>query len=154
MIKGESMRKSLFRIVDVLELCIAYIFCFFLNVLLDYAKTLDLDSYILKAFVKNFIDYQPLIVLLFTFIVIVFHYQMLHRKKAEIFCKILVGDTVFHITIRYALDCIMILAFAYILSVLANVYLNFNLTSSLYLVPILIIYILISARQVQKYENV
>ena len=132
------MRKSLFRIVDVLELCTAYIFCFFLNVLLDYAKTLDLDSYILKAFVKNFIDYQPLIVLLFTFIVIVFHYQMLHRKKAEIFCKILVGDTVFHITIRYALDCIMILAFAYILSVLANVYLNFNLTSSLYLVPILI----------------
>lgn len=154
MIKGESMRKSLFRFVDVLELCTAYIFCFFLNVLLDYAKTLDLDSYILKAFVKNFIDYQPLIVLLFTFIVIVFHYQMLHRKKAEIFCKILVGDTVFHITIRYALDCIMILAFAYILSVLANVYLNFNLTSSLYLVPILIIYILISARQVQKYENV
>ncbi len=153
MIKGESMRKSLFRIVDVLELCTAYIFCFFLNVLLDYAKTLDLDSYILKAFVKNFIDYQPLIVLLFTFIVIVFHYQMLHRKKAEIFCKILVGDTVFHITIRYALDCIMILAFAYILSVLANVYLNFNLTSSLYLVPILITYILISARQVRKYEN-
>ena len=147
------MRKSLFRIVDVLELCIAYIFCFFLNVLLDYAKTLDLDAYILKAFVKNFIDYQPLIVLLFTFIVIVFHYQMLHRKKAEIFCKILVGDTVFHITIRYALDCIMILAFAYILSVLANVYLNFNLTSSLYLVPILITYILISARQVRKYEN-
>lgn len=153
MIKGKSMRKSLFRIVDVLELCTAYIFCFFLNVLLDYAKTLDLDSYILKAFVKNFIDYQPLIVLLFTFIVIVFHYQMLHRKKAEIFCKILVGDTVFHITIRYALDCIMILAFAYILSVLANVYLNFNLTSSLYLVPILITYILISARQVRKYEN-
>lgn len=148
------MRKSLFRIVDVLELCIAYIFCFFLNVLLDYAKTLDLDSYILKAFVKNFIDYQPLIVLLFTFIVIVFHYQMLHRKKAEIFCKILVGDTVFHITIRYALDCIMILAFAYILSVLANVYLNFNLTSSLYLVPILITYILISARWVRKYENI
>ena len=147
------MRKSLFRIVDVLELCTAYIFCFFLNVLLDYAKTLDLDSYILKAFVKNFIDYEPLIVLLFTFIVIVCHYQMLHRKKAEIFCKILVGDTVFHITIRYALDCIMILAFAYILSVLANVYLNFNLTSSLYLVPILITYILISARQVRKYEN-
>lgn len=106
-----------------------------------------------ESLCENFIDYQPLIVLLFTFIVIVFHYQMLHRKKAEIFCKILVGDTVFHITIRYALDCIMILAFAYILSVLANVYLNFNLTSSLYLVPILITYILISARQVRKYEN-
>lgn len=147
------MRKSIFRIVDILELCTAYIFCFFLNVLLDYAKTLDLDSYILKAFLKNFIDYQPLIVLLFTFIVIVFHYQMLHRKKAEIFCRILVGDTVFHITIRYALDCIMVLVFVYFLSVLVHVYLNFSLTGSLYLVPILITYILISARQMRKYEN-
>jgi len=60
----------------MLELSIACIFCFSLNLLLDYAKTLDLDAYILKAFLKNFIDYQPLIVFLFTFIVTVFHYQM------------------------------------------------------------------------------
>ncbi len=53
------MKKSLFRLTDVFELYIAYFFCFSLNVLLDYAKTLDLDSYILKAFLKNFIDYQP-----------------------------------------------------------------------------------------------
>jgi len=79
------MKKSLFRLTDMLELSIAYIFCFSLNLLLDYAKTLDLDAYILKAFLKNFIDYQPLIVSLFTFIVIVFYYQMLERKKAEIF---------------------------------------------------------------------
>ena len=147
------MKKSLFRLTDMLELCIAYIFCFFLNLLFDYVKTLDLDSYILKVFLKNFTDYQPLIVLLFTFIVIVFHYQMLHRKKAEIFCKILVGDTVFNITIRYALDCLTILIFVYLLSTLANVYLNFNLTSNIYLVLILTTYILISARQVRKYEN-
>ncbi len=122
--------------------------------LLDYAKTLDLDSYILKAFLKNFIDYQPLIVLLFTFIVIVFHYQMLHRKNTEIFCRILVGDTVFNITIRYMLDCITILIFACFPSALASVYLNVNLTSNLYLFLVLIIYILISARQVRKkYEN-
>ncbi len=71
-----SMKKSLFRLTDMLELSIACIFCFSLNLLLDYAKTLDLDAYILKAFLKNFIDYQPLIVFLFTFIVTVFHYQM------------------------------------------------------------------------------
>jgi hypothetical protein len=147
------MKRSLFRLTDVLELCIAYIFCFFLNVLFDYVKTLDLDSYILKTFLKDFIDYQPLVVLLFTFIVIVFHYQMLHRKNTEIFCRILVGDTVFNITIRYTLDCITILIFTYFLSVLANVYLNFNLTSNIYLVLIFIAYILISARQVRKHEN-
>ena len=83
------MKKSLFRLTDLLELCLAYSFCFSLNLLMDYAKTLDLDAYILKAFLKNFIDYQPLIVSLFTFIVIAFHYQMLERKKAEIFAEYL-----------------------------------------------------------------
>lgn len=77
------MKKSLFRLTDVFELCIAYIFSFSLNMLLDYAKTFDLDSYILKAFLKSFIDYQPLVVLLFTFIVIVFHYQMLHDELSN-----------------------------------------------------------------------
>ena len=147
------MKKSLFRISDVIELCTAYMFCFFLNLLFNYVKIMDLDSYILKAFLKNFTDYQEIIVLIFTVVVIVFHYQMLHRKKAEIFCKMLVGDTIFNITIRYALNCLMILIFVCFLSTLANVYLKFNLTSNFYLTFIFIIYILISTREVRKYEN-
>ena len=148
------MKKSLFRPTDMLELSIAYIFCFSLNLLLDYAKTLDLDAYILKAFLKNFIDYQPLIVLLFTFIVIVFHYQMLERKKTEIFCRILVGGTVFSITIRYVLDCLTVLIFVYLLSALVNLHFGFNLADNFYLVLIFVTYILISARRVRKYENI
>ena len=147
------MKKSLFRPTDMLELSIAYIFCFFLNLLFNYVKTLDFDSYLLKAFLKNFIDYQPLMVLLFTFIVIVFHYQMLQRKKAEIFCRILVGGTAFNITIRYIWDCLTILISVFLLSALANVHLNFNLAGNFYLVFIFVTYILISARQVRKYEN-
>lgn len=148
------MKKSLFRLTDMLELSIAYIFCFSLNLLLDYAKTLDLDAYILKAFLKNFIDYQPLIVSLFTFIVIVFHYQMLERKKAEIFCRILVGGTVFSVTIRYVLDCLTVLIFVYLLSALVNLHFGFNLAGNFYLVLIFVTYILISARRVRKYENI
>ena len=148
------MKKSLFRPTDMLELSIAYIFCFSLNLLLDYAKTLDLDAYILKAFLKNFIDYQPLIVSLFTFIVIVFHYQMLERKKTEIFCRILVGGTVFSITIRYVLDCLTVLIFVYLLSALVNLHFGFNLADNFYLVLIFVTYILISARRVRKYENI
>ena len=148
------MKKSLFRLTDMLELSVAYIFCFSLNLLLDYAKTLDMDAYILKAFLKNFIDYQPLIVLLFTFIVIVFHYQMLERKKAEIFCRILVGGTVFSITIRYVLDCLTVLIFVYLLSALVNLHFGFNLADNFYLVLIFVTYILISARRVRKYENI
>ena len=148
------MKKSLFRPTDMLELSIAYIFCFSLNLLLDYARALDLDAYILKAFLKNFIDYQPLIVSLFTFIVIVFHYQMLERKKTEIFCRILVGGTVFSITIRYVLDCLTVLIFVYLLSALVNLHFGFNLTDNFYLVLIFVTYILISARRVRKYENI
>ena len=148
------MKKSLFRLTDMLELSVAYIFCFSLNLLLDHAKTLDMDAYILKAFLKNFIDYQPLIVSLFTFIVIVFHYQMLERKKAEIFCRILVGGTVSSITIRYMLDCIAVLIFVYLLSVLVNLHFGFNLADNFYLVLIFVTYILISARRVRKYENI
>lgn len=148
------MKKSLFRLTDMLELSIAYIFCFSLNLLLDYAKTLDLDAYVLKAFLKNFIDYHPLIVSLFTFIVIVFHYQMLERKKAEIFCRILVGGTVFSITIRYVLDCLTVLIFVYLLSALVNLHFGFNLADNFYLVLICVTYILISARWVRKYENI
>ena len=148
------MKKSLFRLTDMLELSIVYILCFSLNLLLDYARSLALDAYILKAFLKNFIDYQPLIVSLFTFIVIVFHYQMLERKKAEIFCRILVGGTVFSITIRYVLDCLTVLIFVYLLSALVNLYFGFNLADNFYLVLIFVTYILISARRVRKYENI
>ena len=147
------MKKSLFRLTDMLELSFAYILCFSLNLLLDYVKTLDLDSYLLKTFLKNFIDYQPLVVLLFTVIVIVFHYQMLQRKKVEIFCRILVGGTIFNITTRYIRDGLTILIPVYLLSILANAYLDFNFFGNFYLVLILITYILISSRQVRKYEN-
>lgn len=148
------MKKSLFRLPDVFELYVAYIFCFFINVLLDYAGTLDFDSDILKAFLKKFIDFQPLIALLFTFIVIVCHYQMLHRKNTEIFCRILVGGTVFHITVRYVLDCIAILIFSCFPLALTSVYLNVSLTRNIYLVLVFVIYILIGGRWVwKKYEN-
>jgi len=147
------MGRSLFRVVDTFELCISYLFCFSLNILFDYVKTLDLDAYILKAFVKNFMDYQNLIIFLFTFIVAVFHYQMLRRKKTEVYCRILVGDTILNITILYILNCLMILGFVYLLSIVINVCLNFSLTGNLYLVCIFITYILISAGQVGKYES-
>lgn len=148
-----SMKKSLFRATDALELCTAYLFCFLFNLLFDYIKTLDLDSYMLNTFFQNFIDHQKLIVFLFTLIVIVFHYQLLYRKKQEVYCRILVGDTLFHITIRYSLDCLIMLGFVYLLSTLVNLYFHFNLSSNLYLVFIFIIYILISASQVRKIEK-
>lgn len=147
------MKKSLFRITDVSELSIAYIFCFTINILIEYVKTLDIDSYILQVFIQNFIDYQLLIILLFTVIVFVFHYQMLQRKKEEIFCKILVGDTKFNITIRYIMDCLAILIFVFLLSTIISIYFKLKPINSIYLFSVFILYIIVSARKVKKYES-
>jgi len=149
-----NLKKSLFRLTDVLELCVAYAFCFSLNLMFDYVKTVEIDSYILKNFLENFLGYQSIIVILSTFLVVVFHYQFSSRKKAEVFCRILVGGTIFNIIVRYSLDCLTLLICVYLLSVAANAYLGFGLSSNLYLVLIFIVYILISTRQVQKYEDI
>lgn len=146
------MKKSLFRPADILELGVAYAFCFSLCLMFDYVKTLEITSDILTSFFRNFLQYKAMIVILSTFLVVVFHYQFSCRRKTEVFCRILVGDTLFNITVRYSLNCLTVLGFVYLLFALANAYLSFDLTSNLYLVPIFIVYILISARQVRNYE--
>lgn len=146
------MKKSLFRPADILELGVAYAFCFSLCLMFDYVKTLEMTSDIITSFFRSFLQYQAMIVILSTFLVVVFHYQFSCRRKTEVFCRILVGDTLFNITVRYSLNCLTVLGFVYLLFALANAYLSFDLTSNLYLVPIFIVYILISARQVRNYE--
>lgn len=146
------MKKSLFRPADILELGVAYAFCFSLCLMFDYVKTLEMTSDIITSFFRNFLQYQTMIVILSTFLVVVFHYQFSCRRKTEVFCRILVGDTLFNITVRYSMNCLTVLGFVYLLFALANAYLSFDLTSNLYLVPISIVYILISARQVRNYE--
>lgn len=147
------MRKSLFRFVDRFELLSCYLLCFIFNIVFDFVQTLSIDSYLLQTFLKQFYDYQALIIFLFTFIVVIFHYQMLHEKRVEVYCRILVGDTILSITIRYILECLVILGIAFILSIIINICLRINLTSNIYLACIFVIYILISAGKVWKFEN-
>ncbi|RSL35393.1 hypothetical protein D7Z54_02180 [Salibacterium salarium] len=145
------MKYSLFRFIDVFEAFAIYLICFASNLIFIYVQTLNLEgSYILKSFLKSIIDYQLIINIFLTFIIIVFHYQFLNRKKTEISCRILVGDTMVNIIIRYILNSLAILVFSFLLSLSLNFYLELNVTSNLYLVFIFIIYILISAGQVEK----
>ncbi len=145
------MKYSLFRFIDVFEAIASYLICFASNLIFIYVQTLNLEgSSILKSFLKSIIDYQLIINVFLTSIIIVFHYQFLNRRKTEIFCRILVGDTMVNIIIRYILNSLAILVFSFLLSLSLNFYLELNVTSNLYLVFIFIIYILISAGQVKK----
>lgn len=145
------MKYSLFRFIDVIEAFAIYLMCFSTNLIFIYVQTLDLgDSFILESFLESIIEYQIVINIFLTFIMIVFHYQFLNRKKTEISCRILVGDTMINVVIRYILNILTILVFSFLLSLLLNFYLELNVTSNLYLVFIFIIYILISAGKVEK----
>ncbi|RRN68139.1 hypothetical protein EI200_20805 [Peribacillus simplex] len=145
------MKYSLFRFIDVFEAFAIYLICFASNLLFNYVQTLDLErSFILKSFVESITDYHLIVNILLTFMIIVFHYQFLNRRKTEIFCRILVGDSMVNIIIRYILNSLAILGFSFLLSLSLNFYLKLNVTSNLYLVFIFILYILISAGQVKK----
>lgn len=145
------MKYSLFRFIDFFEAFSIYLFCFVVNLIFAYVQTVDLgDSFILMSFIESIVDYQFIISILLTFIMMVFHYQFLNRRKTEIACRILVGDTKEKIIIRYILNSLAILIFSFLLSLLLNFYLNLNVTSNLYLVMLFIVYILISAGQVKR----
>ncbi|MGD7043081.1 hypothetical protein [Jeotgalibacillus proteolyticus] len=145
------MKYSLFRFIDVFEASAIYLICFASNLLFIYVQTMTLKvPFILETFIKSIIDYQLIINILLTFLIIVFHYQFLNRKKTEISCRILVGDTMANIIIRYVLNSLAIVGFSFLLSLLLNLYLELNAASNLYLVFIFILYIVISAGQVKK----
>jgi hypothetical protein len=146
------MKYSLFRVIDVFEAFAIYLICFVSNLILIYVHNLNLEgtSSILESFLESITEYQLIISIVLTFIIIVFHYQFLNRRKTEIFCRILVGDTIVNIKIRYIFNSLAILVFSFLLSLSLNFYLELNVTSNLYLVFIFIIYILFSAGQVKR----
>jgi len=145
------MRYSLFRFKDVFEAIAIYLICFASNLLFIYVQTVNLEaSFILESFIESITEYQLIINILLTFMIIVFHYQFLNRRKTEISCRILVGDTMVKIIIRYILNSLAILVFSFLLSLSLNFYLEVNMTSNFYLVYIFIIYILSSACLVKK----
>ncbi|QCT75792.1 hypothetical protein EST43_11370 [Macrococcoides canis] len=148
------MRYSLFRFIDFFEICILYIVCFISNTLLMNIQIFNLsNSFILQSFLQSLSEYYYITLILFSFIIIIFHYQFLGRKKTEVFCRILVGDTMIQIIKRYILDSVCILLIAFLISLVLNLYLKIDVKGNLYLIFIFVTYIIISAGQVKQNEN-
>ena len=78
------MKQSLFRKKDVIELCILYIVCFMLEFMLENIKNIKINIEIVEYFLSGFARYKIPIVLLFSIVVVVYHYQFVFRKKKEI----------------------------------------------------------------------
>lgn len=145
------MKYSLFRFIDFVEITILYFICFIANILIIFVQTLNLEAYpVLKSFVESILDLKLLFIFFLTLIVLVFHYQFLDRKKTEVYCRILVGETRLKLTTRYILNNLAILFFVFILSVLVSLCLDINLSYSFYLFFLFILYIIFFAGWVNK----
>ncbi|MFQ7801118.1 MAG: hypothetical protein ACLRHW_16655 [Coprobacillus cateniformis] len=77
------MKKSLFRLNDILELGILYFICFSSNLVFDYIESISFESYVLKVFLKNILAYRVMLSLFLTIIVVVYHYQFIHKTKKK-----------------------------------------------------------------------
>lgn len=148
------MRQSLFRKKDVMELCILYVVCFMLEFMLENVKHIKIDIEIVEYFLSGFARYKIPIVILFSIVVVVYHYQFLLRKKKEIYCRILVGDTLQDIKKRYILENVTILLINYILFNAISINLGMEVLESLYLFLCLLIYILVSTSGMKNYESI
>ncbi|MCR5829005.1 MAG: hypothetical protein K6F93_01475 [Lachnospiraceae bacterium] len=148
------MKKSLFRFTDRFELFGFYALCFGLNILFDHSKKIEIESDLLQSFLKQFYDHQDWIMLLLSFIVAINHYQMLKRKKTEIYCRVLVGDTIFSATFRYIAECLVILGMAVAIAMIISAVAEICVINNIYLSFVFLLYILISSRMVSKLENI
>lgn len=147
------MSKFLFRFVDRFELLSCYLLCFILNIAFDFSKTIIVNSYFLQTFLKQIYDYQVYIIFFLSFIVVITHYQILYRKKVEISCRVLVGDTILAITIRYIIECLVILAIPYTLSIIIQNVLDVNTSNNIYLFYLFLTYILFSLKGVWNFGS-
>lgn len=104
---------------------------------------------LLEAFIDGIVEYRILISIFLTFMMAVFHYQFLNRKKTEIACRILVGDTREYVITRYIVNSLTILLFSFVIALVVGVYLDVAATSNLYLLFLFMGYLFISVRQVK-----
>lgn len=148
------MKKSLFRGIDRFELISCYVLCFLFGVVFDYSKSIYIESYFLRSFLQQFYDYQDIITILFSLIVVIFHYQMLQRRKTEVHCRILVGDTISALVKRYFVECLMMSGCVFAASLILTLVLGSSVIHIVYLFGIMMLYILLSSGMVRKFENI
>lgn len=148
-----QMKKSIFRSIDRFGLLGCYVLCFCINTMFYYSKSIRMESYLLQNFLKQLYDYQVLVILLLSLIVLVFHYQMVIRKKVEVHCRVVVGDTIRAIVFRYIIDGLIILCVGFVFSGVLNAIVDISIANNCYLLCVFVGYILISSWRVRQYEN-
>ncbi|AOZ72074.1 hypothetical protein BK816_01155 [Boudabousia tangfeifanii] len=142
---GDIFTKSPLRKTTLIKLGFLYAGCFLLTGVLLFVERESNRSYVMMRFLRFLIDYQVAIILAFSVVVMIFHYQQVNESKDEVKCRIIVGDRLWLIRLRYAFACSAVLAICFMLSCSLFYLFSYSLKNCFYLLPVLVGYILLSA---------
>lgn len=137
--------RSLLRAKSRLELGALYVGCFLLAGFLVYVEHRAAGLDVLMRYFKFIVHNRRAFVLGFSAVALVFHYQLLVRSRTEIRCRVLVGDRLSLIRLRYIIECLTLLSACCVLSIALHLLLGFEIADNLYLLAALSAYILASA---------
>lgn len=132
------------RINALLELACLYFICFALAGLLAFVEHASAESFVMLRYLKFLIVHQTIFAICMSMIVLVYHYQGVVKLGAEVYCRIIVGDRLKMIRIRYSLACLGVLIACFLISFMLAQALTIKTLNMYYLLIIFIVYIGVS----------
>lgn len=139
------VEKSLLRPKSRLELGALYVGCFLLASFLACVERQAAGSDVLLRYFEFMVHNKRAFVLGFSVVALVFHYHLLASSGTEIRCRVLVGDRLTLIRLRYIIECLALLGICCALSIALHLLLDFEIVDNLCLFAVLSMYILASA---------
>ncbi len=133
------------RLKSLIELACLYAACFLLAGFLSYVERSASDSYVLMRYLKFVVEHQNAFVLGASTMAVVYHYQGILKADTEIRCRILVGDRLPLIRLRYAVACLTILVFCLLLALAIQTVAKLEVANSLHLFAAFVAYIALAS---------
>lgn len=139
------VEKSLLRPKSRLELGALFVGCFLPASFLACVERQAAGSDVLLRYFEFMLHNKRAFVLGFSVVALVFHYHLLASSGTEIRCRVLVGDRLTLIRLRYIIECLALLGICCALSIALHLLLGFEIVDNLCLFAVLSMYILASA---------
>ncbi len=137
--------KCPIRLSSLFELTCIYVGCFFLAGFLAYLEQASSVSYVLMRYLRFIVEQQTVFMLCISTVAVVYHYQGIRKAETEIRCRIIVGDRLPLICIRYCCWCLGVLISCFLMALAIHMAANFRATNSFCLFGILATYIGVSS---------
>lgn len=138
-------RKSPLRVTALLHFGAVYGGVFFISGILSYVQHESVQSDVLTRYFNFLLQHQVALTLALSTVGALLHYQTLAVVKVEAKCRLLVGDRMPLIRIRYFLSCFLTLTICFMVSTCFHLILGYSLDNSAYLFVAFLSFIVLSS---------